>query len=335
MEEKMEFTKIPHPDLDHSIAKNGQIINKYGKWVGTYYGLEYKRRYYNITDLLFLTYGTRKRKGEYLPVDLRKKCTRKVLNEFGPVGTKYSSKTWDEYKSGLIVLWHQISGNTFDFSNYFHEIFGMSIDIMVEKACNYLKCDKCIEILEYDNLIMDWGGTVTHEYLSLTLFKYVFKRITDDNEHFAARYRLYPEEYRTFGKVVQELFRDNLAADYGDGVNTKGADIDKIKLDDNSDFKRALNYDDFHSDINVDFGCSELVLSNIDLTIKENGKRVDLPEIDKQKFNSQFRKIIELNQGKYPLSHLFVEYSPYFFMDLWYGFRRLDTDLQKLIIKEL
>ena len=326
-----EYKLIPHPDLEgHLLAKNGQIMNKYGRLVGNYYGFVYKTVYYTSAELLFLTYGTQKRTGEYISLALRKRSIRKIARD----DSKINKMTWKEQKGRTINLWYQTSGATSDFRDYFIENFNMTIDQMIEKGIKYLRCDSCILILEYDNLIISWGGIVTQEYLSLTLFKYLYKRLTTDNEHFSARYRLYPEEYKTFGQIIQGLFRDNLASDYGDGLGVGEIPVEKIKKE-KPDFLPSLNYDDFSTDDDNDFGCAEFVLSNIDLTIRDNGKRKELPEISRENFNKQFRKLIEMNKGEYPLSHMFVEYSPYFFEEMWHGFRRLDNDLQNLILKEL
>lgn len=336
--EEQEFVQINHKDfIGYCIAKNGEIKNPQGRYIGTYYGLVVSGKYYNTSDLLFLTYGSRKRVGEYITPAERKKLIATPKNQ----KLKEILIPWVERKQKMVEWWFRISGDTTSgehYQHYFIESFGRTVEEMIMECNRFLTCANCITVVEMDNLVISWSGIITTDFLSLTVFKYINYRMEHSNEHFNVSCRLYEEEYQTYGRIIQSLFRTNHSNDYNYSVEDDGfVKPTKMVKDKDDEIYRGspVDYNTVFSDYQGDKDCEEFVLNNIDLTVTEGGKRKEYPEITIAKFNNQFNQLVKLNNRRWTLSELFVSYSQYYYVHLFDGFKRLSGETQQKIMKEI
>lgn len=340
------------PDLpEYYINKSGKIWNhKKLRLVGSWYQFSGpKSQIYAISDILIKIFGTSKRDTYILP-EFRKKSAQMPKNEVIFHKHKEQFKTVNEFKTDLLNKWYSVSGNTAQWGNYLQGR-GLTVDLVVAKINTTLGCEGCINVLNYDNLEIDWDGLISSDWTSLITILWFWNRFVDKCGNYSVKWKLYPDEYKLWAQIVMNLFKLNV---YNDKFHLQYDVSDEVrehKMNLNSSTHSLVNHkikqksndkeeeDDFKFDFHK-FESNDPEYIELDKFVFENVKmrneeRDYQLKVNNKAFVNDWETLVERNNGKYPISHLFVEYSNIFFKDLFFGFKRLSHKYQMDILKEI
>jgi len=331
------YYNIPkHPA--YFINKSGMVWSVFSKkLVGNYYQFSDRGIIFQISDILQEMFGTSKREN-YIATG------RKKYKKHGEVFN---------WKSNLLSKWNVVSGSTYENWGNFIKGKGWNVDLIVSEVNSQLENDHSFKLLDHDSLTFEFPeiGETISGMLSVVFLNWWYS----EDLHFwmSAKYKLYEDEQKIFGNILVNVFGDkhpetykmNKNEDMSDEVlsfkeyhNSNWAIADhtiarNVKKKSNDDYENYIvNYSCFNSYDKIQSGLEEFIYENIN----ENDKKIDARRsTSMKKFNDEMRKLIKLNNHKYPLIDLFLEYSNWFYEDPFNGYKRLDHDLQKLILKEL